>query len=330
MENDVTPFWADIKKFEDALANDPASYCFAPLAELYRKMGLLDDAIHVAKKGCDIHPGYVGGFMALGRAYFDKGMKAESKAALEKVVSSTPDNFLARKILCQLYAETGETLAAEECLRVALLHNPEDQESLLLLKSLETPATADYHEPLEAPSHPEPPASDTGSFDFSLEDSDIIEDAELLEELDDEETPEYISADEPPAREELIFTPPGETQPPMDAALFMDESDPLRTATMAELYASQGFLKRALTIYRELLETDPDNAEWNNRLYELKMAIDEDVAMARKVVTIDTGKGRDSGQPLLPPHIEESSLNTADDKVLAVLEKWLDTIRRKH
>jgi hypothetical protein len=90
------------------------------------------------------------------------------------------------------------------------------------------------------------------------------------------------------------------------------------------------FLKRALTIYRELLETDPDNAEWNNRLYELKMAIDEDVAMARKVVTIDTGKGRDSGQPLLPPHIEESSLNTADDKVLAVLEKWLDTIRRKH
>jgi len=317
MEHDVTPFWADIKKFEEALVNDPASYCFVPLAELYRKMGLLDDAIHVAKKGCDIHPDYVGGFMALGRAYFDKGMREESKAALEKVVDSTPDNLLARRILCQIYAETGETAAAEECLRFVLLHNPEDQESRLLLQSLKTPSPADYHEPFEASSRSEYPASDTESFDFSLEDSDIIEDAELLEELDDEETPEKSSAEELPAGDELISILPGATPSAPEAVPFAKVSDPLRTATMAELYASQGYLKRALTIYRELLDTDPDNVEWNNRLYELKMAIDEDLAMARKDAAVDS----DAGADITPI--------TSDDRVVATLEKWLDTIRRR-
>ncbi len=333
MEHDVTPFWADIKKFEEALVNDPASYCFVPLAELYRKMGLLDDAIHVAKKGCDVHPDYVGGFMALGRAYFDKGMRDESRVALEKVVGSTPNNLLARRILSQIYAETGETAAAEECLRFILLHNPEDQESQLLLKSLKTSAASDYNEASEASFRPEYPATDTEAFEFFPEDSDIIEDAELLEELDDEEPAEKFSAEEPPAREEFIFTPPRETPSAAGAAFFAKENDPLRTATMAELYASQGFLKRALTIYRELLENDPDNAEWNNRLYELKTAIDEDMVMARKVVSADSDAGadivRDSDQPLPSLHVEESSPIATDDRVLVELGKWLDTIRRR-
>src|SRR5512146_1447483 len=103
MELESSSFWSDIKKYEDTLAKDPQSYCFAPLSELYRKLGLLDDALNVAKRGCELHPDYVGGFMALGRAYYEKGMKAESRAALESVVRGTPENLLAQRILSQLY-----------------------------------------------------------------------------------------------------------------------------------------------------------------------------------------------------------------------------------
>jgi tetratricopeptide (TPR) repeat protein len=138
MENDVTPLWADIKKYEEALLNDPASYCFVPLADIYRRIGLLDDAINVAKKGCDLHTDYVGGYMALGRAYFEKGMKLESKAALEKVIASTPDNFMARRLLSQIYVEYGEIAAASETLRFILSYNPADNESQVLLNSLRT------------------------------------------------------------------------------------------------------------------------------------------------------------------------------------------------
>jgi len=120
MEQEGPSFWAEIKKYEDTLERDPNSYCFAPLSELYRKLGMVDDAIIVAKRGCDIHPEYVGGYMALGRAYLEKGMNAESREALEKVIRVTPDNLLAQRILSKIYIDAGEVVAAEKSLIIIL------------------------------------------------------------------------------------------------------------------------------------------------------------------------------------------------------------------
>lgn len=318
MEHDATSFWADIKKYEDTLAKDPGSYCFAPLAELYRKMGLLDDAITVAKRGCDLHPDYVGGHMALGRAYFEKGMKSESKEVLEKVVAFTPDNLMALKILSQIYAENGQNHAAEQTIRSILAQNPADRESQELLDSLKKSPALDVSVPLDAPD------SNEGG-ELSLYDEEIIEDAEILEELTDEEL----------AEEDFNFTPPGEAFTEPERVNSAENKDPLITVTMAELYVSQGFLKRALTIYRELLEIDPDNADWKNRLYELKMAIDEDTVNARGEVAAGHTSEADSIQS--PDQHEflmsedETVLSVApDDRVLGTLERWLETIRRKY
>jgi tetratricopeptide (TPR) repeat protein len=329
MEQDITPFWADIKKYEDALAKDPASYCFVPLAELYRKSGLIDDAILVAKKGCETHPDYVGGFMALGRAYFDKGLRDESRTALEKVIGLTPDNLLARRLLGQIYAGAGETAAAEESLRFILSQNPADPECQALLESLHSAGQQDKSVLTVTPSRgsdeEKSSAPDDLFFEFSLEDEEIIEDAELLEELPEEvpSVEEEVSTASPvPSAEECVDEESAE------------ENDPLITVTMAELYASQGFLKRALTIYRGLLETDPENAEWNNRLYELKTAIDEDIEIARHVVT--TGSAEDMASqvseeiPNITPAVETASPAPVEGSVLDTLEKWLDTIRRRH
>ena len=128
---------ADIQKYEETLAKDPGSYCFAPLAELYRKLGLLDDAINVAKRGCDLHPEYVGGYMALGRACLEKGLQEEGRDALEKVVSIAPDNMLAQKLLSRMYVEQGNSTAAGEPCNSILSQNPDEVESNALLESLE-------------------------------------------------------------------------------------------------------------------------------------------------------------------------------------------------
>ena len=128
MEQEGPSFWADIKKFEDTLEKDPNSHCFAPLSELYRKVGMVDDAINIAKRGCELHPEYVGGYMALGRAFFEKGMNAECRQALEKVVRVTPDNLLAQKILGQIYIDAGDVAAAEKSLKTILAQNPDDTE----------------------------------------------------------------------------------------------------------------------------------------------------------------------------------------------------------
>lgn len=330
MVHDVTSFWTDIKKYEEVLTKDPASYNFVPLAELYRKVGLPDEAIQVAKKGCEIHPDYVGGFMALGRAYFEKGMKDESRAALEKVISFTPDNFLARRLLSQIYVEKGETAAAEETLRFILSHNPADHESRVLLDSLNVPLGPKAHIPSDVPGGLAEGESRTfaaKTYELLPDDEEIIEDAELVEELE-----EFV--DEEAGEADFIFTSPGDALSEPEESAPVEEGDPLVTVTLAELYASQGFLKRALTIYRELLESDPDNEEWKSRLYELKMAIDEDTAIARNIALGDTAEETETtqapGLPELPGSDETKTLPPASgDAVLATLEKWLDTIRRR-
>ena len=123
MTQEMHSFWTDIKKYEDILAKDPNSYCFAQLSELYRKTGLLDDAIHVAKRGIEVHPDYVGGHLALGRAYFDKGQKSDSRAVLELVARMTPENYTAQKLLSQIYQEQvkGSTDHSSKC-HVSVFH----------------------------------------------------------------------------------------------------------------------------------------------------------------------------------------------------------------
>lgn len=293
MELDAASVLTEIKKYEDALAKDPASYCFAPLAELYRKMGNLDDAITTAKQGCELHPDYVGGFMALGRAYFEKGMKVESRAALERVVGITPDNLLALKLLSQLYLEQGETAAADKVLRLILFQSPEDHESQALLDSLMS-----------------------GEVE--------LEEGEIIEELTDED----LLVDE-----EFVVSP-GETgsQGGNDDVV-TEKKNPISTSTLAELYVSQGFMTHALTIYREMLDSDPDNADLKKRVDELARAVAEEAGGVGTGLPEDdeavTESAVTSGAAGHHPADMEMAAAVTEDRVIETLEKWLDTIRRR-
>ncbi|KAF0219017.1 MAG: hypothetical protein FD174_2406 [Geobacteraceae bacterium] len=324
MELDTTSFWADIKKYEDTLAKDPRSYCFAPLAEIYRKLGLLDDAIHVAKRGCEIHPEYVGGYMALGRAYFEKGMKKESRDALEKAVRVTPDNLLAHKLLSQVYMEAGETAAAENSLQTVLSLNPADPEAQMLLDSLKgasplkfEPASASTAEPVVGA------AAEAEEYiaESLADDEFILEDLEIIEELAEEE---------PEGNGDFVFSPvpAGETAFGAPEEVLVTARDPLKTATLAELYVSQGFIERAVGIYSELLEGAPDNAELRNRLAELKLTLDNEKAQKEAPAFSDL---EISGtEPCLqPPGEGMTPPPDAEGRVLDTLEQWLENIRRR-
>ncbi|HEY6871497.1 MAG TPA: tetratricopeptide repeat protein [Geobacteraceae bacterium] len=328
MERDTTSFLADIKKYEDTLAKDPGSYCFAPLAELYRKLGLLDDAIAAAKRGCEIHPDYVGGHMALGRACFEKGLKDESRGALEKVVSLTPDNLLALRLLSHLYAEQGDTAAAVRVLQQILSQSPGDMESQAMLDSLKDALPAGPQSAMNITGEDEggfPLDSGMDILDSLAEYEIDLDDAEIIEELGDDDLLE---------EDEFIVSPAKAASTVAGADVFAGEKSPISTVTLAELYVSQGFSKRALTIYRELLETDPDNAELKRRLYELKKAIDEDTAIARGILpagdeTVPEVAETSGVEDRCKPEEAEPPLAGGDDRVLATLEKWLDTIKRR-
>ncbi|WP_136526629.1 tetratricopeptide repeat protein [Geomonas ferrireducens] len=269
MVEDALSFWTEIQRYEDLLAKDAKSLCFAPLSELYRKLGLLDDAISVARKGCAAHPEYPLGLLALGNACYAKGESTDACQALEKAVELKPDHIQAMKLLSQIYVELGRVDAARNILGRVLQRDPEDLESAMLLGSIVSMAPS-----------------------ASAED-EILEEVEIIEELEDviEEAPDRAPApfvsqpvsapkhavqkstpvsetDDFWAIEDLEGEPELEEAPPA-AASRPGAPDPLTTATLAELYVSQGFLEKAQNIYRELLTAHPGNPQYRLRLEEL-------------------------------------------------------------
>jgi len=327
MTQGTESFWTDIKRYEDILTTDPASYCFAPLAELYRKVGLLDDAIGTARKGIELHSDYVGGYLALGRACFEKGEQAESRAALERVVRVTPDNLIAQKLLSQIYSDIGENGLARKALETILVLSPDDLESKvalngLLLREQSFEPDADLFS-----------AGDEASGETELrfdDDEFLLEEAEIIEELSDEilddevQGEEFAGAANFVAEEQLLDA---ETQASGELG-----SDPLQTATIAELYVDQGFLKKALKIYRDLLDANPDNEELRERTVALKHRIDEDDALAREnAFTSAMPFGKEFAEAAKDQETVREDLpagSGGEGDAVAVLEGWLATIGR--
>lgn len=314
MDEGTLAFWADIGKYEETLAKDPNSFCFAPLADLYRKLGLLDEAITVAGKGCDRHPGYIGGFMALGRAYYEKGMKEESRAALEKVIAATPENNLAQKLLSRLYLDAGDKASAEKSLQILLSLNPDDKESQDLLISLQSGHGSSVDVSSESPAD--------SSFSF---DTDVVQRTALECELalDEVEIIEDLTEEIVDHREDDIA---GEDELPTGMENEADRKDPLKTATLAELYVSQGFLSSALSIYQELLKKEPGNEDYERRLLEIRQALAVQEKEEQKADNLSAGSEEFVTNGASQQHSE--TLSDASDPV-AVLEKWLDNIQRR-
>src|SRR5580698_2425157 len=62
---------------------DPTSRVFAPLAEAYRRMGQVEEAIEICREGLEHHPDFHGGRVALAKCYIDKRLFAEARVELE-------------------------------------------------------------------------------------------------------------------------------------------------------------------------------------------------------------------------------------------------------
>jgi tetratricopeptide (TPR) repeat protein len=270
MHKDNLSYWSDIKTFEEQLSRSPDSFCFARLSEIYLKVGLVYDALRTARQGVAIHPRYLAGLRALAMACEAKGLIVESLDALKLVTEAMPEDHQAQKLLGRLLVNTGDRDAARQAFRTALEFVPDDLECRTELESLEVSVGSTY-------------------FSQSVDDDpdlEIIEDLEILEEVEEDVEVEVKK------EEEL------EPQPqPQPESL----GDPLSTATLAELYVKQGFIDRALEIYRSILAVDPGNSSAKTRIADLEQT--ENISAVVK-----------------SPETPDSALST--------MEGWLDNIEK--
>jgi tetratricopeptide (TPR) repeat protein len=343
-------FWSEIKGYEERLKKNPASYCFAPLAEVYLRAGLLDDALAVTRAGVIRYPGFVAGQMALARVCHQKGLVDECRSALEVVTGAVPEHAEAQRMLARLYTESGRGQEACRALQTLLEFCPDDMTATHELESLQRRFTVD-----------------------SIEDElELIEftDADIFEEFEDEdllvervkpvvavvEDPWAGVAATPASEPELSIEPEPMTVPvapesawPLPEQQFVSsvepeesaspdldsvwsmpeqqlvtaareqEQDPLATPTLAELYVSQGFPEKAIEMYRRIVEADTSNQDARARLAELEQPSGAAEAGQAAVAAAEL--------PLTQFNLPAQGAADQQTKV-AVLEGWLENIRR--
>ena len=127
----------DIEKLKERVDRDPNSKLFVPLAEEYKKEGMLDEAITVLLSGIERQPGYMSARVSLGKIYLEKGMMNEARAEFESVVKSIPDNLYAHKKLAEIYRDLGEKGLSLRSYKTVLNLNALDDDAISNLKDLE-------------------------------------------------------------------------------------------------------------------------------------------------------------------------------------------------
>lgn len=154
-----------LRKYQE----DPTSRIFAPLAEAYRKAGLIDEAIEIAKEGLQVHPSFIGGRVALARALFDKGSYEEVLNELAPVVRDVPDNLVAQRLLAESCLMLGRLAEALGAYKMLLYFTPGDQEIARLVQELEVQAYEQGALVLRADPAPQPAEIGESAAQYSIE-----------------------------------------------------------------------------------------------------------------------------------------------------------------
>lgn len=139
-----------IERYQKMYEKDPTSRVFAPLAEAYRKMGLIKEARELAEKGVLKHPHFPGGRVALGRIHLANSQFEEAEIQFRKAVDLAPENVLAYQLLAETYLRLKKTKEALKAYKMLLFINPENARAVNAVRKLEALTADEYDEELFA------------------------------------------------------------------------------------------------------------------------------------------------------------------------------------
>ena len=275
---DDVPVPPEINKYLAILSKDPGSMVFAPLAEAYRKAGMLAEAIATAQDGLKLRPDYVSGMVALGRAYFEKGLLAEARENLEKVLVIAPDNIIAAGILEEIKKKSADQPEAPIIPAPSTSTGQPLSESAGEAEIEELTELEEFTELAEAEAEEKPGDFQVEEISFEAPEPGLGL-AKELKEREEEKTAENIGSwgaetaselQEEPAMSE-ISEPEARFRSPEVEEKGARPRREITTGTIADLYIKQGYFDKAIDIYQTLYDADPGNDDIKRKLDELKM-----------------------------------------------------------
>ncbi|MBO9667776.1 MAG: tetratricopeptide repeat protein [Bdellovibrio sp.] len=133
-----------IEKYQSILAKDPTSQVFAPLAEAYREMGMMKEALQIVTSGVQRHPQFVGGLVTYAKVLRDAGQVGRALEALKKATTLAPENILAHQLLAELHLSSKNPKDALKAFKMVLFLNPNSQSAQKAVQKLESLTADEY------------------------------------------------------------------------------------------------------------------------------------------------------------------------------------------
>ncbi len=283
-------------KYLEIYEKNPRSRVFAPLAEHYRQVGMLEKAIDILKKGIKTHPSYIMGHLGLAFCYFDQRQFNLSYNILKPLLSSNRDNIRLQRLFAKSCLEIGKFEEALDVFKYILFVSPRDPEAAELIKHLEKGEVARVlknHEPiLFEDDEKKNPTPEEMRHTFELENINVdpsqdhtidgwrrVDLTKMIKAaaLKDEKRPAPHMAElfKPETKEEFIernlsshlnsSEKISTKKPPQKN----EGEAPFMTHTLVDLYCSQGHVNKAVEILEKMLELNPSDERTVQKLQEV-------------------------------------------------------------
>lgn len=310
-----------IAKYKRQLEKDPSSRVFAPLAECYRKAGMMPDALVTLRDGLKQNPDSVLGHIGLAQCYSDQGEFEKVYETLLPFKQSNLDNIKLLRLFAESCLKINKNEDALEAYKYILFLNPRNSEAIEAVSSLEDGvyssfSDVEYHnsnireqfpiEKLEDSKETEKSVDGWEAIDFSeqtptnkdleeepvqdnsLDDgwsmepitNDVLNDNKEDEEGGDSEdsSPLYDVDDD---RSFKVLTSEAFQRPKSVSRVEeQNESKPLITHTLVDLYCAQGHYEQAHQLLKKILELNPHDERTALKMKEVEEFLEfEDSAL---------------------------------------------------
>ncbi len=135
-----------IERYQLLYQKDPNSKVFAPLAEAYRKMGLLDEAFRISESGVQKHPNFPSGRVAFAKVLIEKKMFEPAIEQLKAAVEISPENILAHLLQGECFLQLKHMKDALKAFKMVLFLNPMDTRAQSTVRKLESLTADEYQD----------------------------------------------------------------------------------------------------------------------------------------------------------------------------------------
>ena len=305
---------------------NPRSRIFAPLADLYRRVGRLDEALRLLEDGLKIHPEYVSALVILGRTQLDAGDRDLARTTLQKVMALDSENLVVLKLLASDAQEREAWQVARQLYERVVQLDTDDTDAKDRIKRLgrRDGSLPRAHGTTVSLGQHDDPGHVSGFRDVDL-DTDSTDAADAADAADvGSDAGEAIGAGSDVA-ESAMTDPPAESPLPLpgsDPVDAMSAMQGLATKTLADIYIAQGYRDKARVVLERILEQQPDRDDVRARLDELDTAPSPDPGPP--IDPVDGGSFSPTGTVISPRRRSEN--HALERKQFA---EWLRRIKQQ-